>query len=202
MDETELDWAHLPAGVEVVSLWCGLHDAIIHQITSNRAERTLTIEIESGHIQKHHGLGDEYRFLWSFERVRSVRADNIRDWPERCPEIVLGLVGEERSQAISEWHEWSRRESVSWSEVETAFLDDDVIYDVYSVLVAADEDTVAVKVQGNLDGEYYELIIQAGSAVFIGSDGIEYNSLELDAMGEAYWDAFASRRKVIKGVAD
>ena len=77
----ELDWTHLPHGVEAINLWSWLHDAMLEECESDPLARTLTLQIDSAHIREHRGLEEESRFVLMFRGVKSVRGVRSLIWP-------------------------------------------------------------------------------------------------------------------------
>src|SRR5687768_16664933 len=99
----EVDWVHLPAGVEPRSLWSCLHDTELTAASSDIWNRSLVLEFNVLHLLEHHRLPDDLRFRFCLSEVRAVRAAAFV-YPEPPP--PNGVAGDCTSRV--------RDESVSW----------------------------------------------------------------------------------------
>lgn len=192
MSEAPLDWLHLPADMQAVSLWDCLHDAELASIQSDLLARTLTLEFDIYHLRSFHNLAEDVRFIWRFERVMSVRASSYTIWPGEIPD-VSGLATEKQNELVAEYQQKWREQSISWDELENSLMDEEVTFDVVNAELATNASSVALRLQGHLHDAYSELFIRAESCFLVRSDSEQITLHEFIQSGEEYWAAFASR---------
>jgi hypothetical protein len=68
------DWPGLPADAELVSLWAPLHDASLVEVKVHFESQAATLVVESSHLNRHHGFGEQYRFRIVLEGVSDLSA--------------------------------------------------------------------------------------------------------------------------------
>lgn len=193
-DAATLDWVHLPAGVEPMSLWEPLHDGEIRALRSDLLERSVTLEIDVYHLRRSHDLGEDFRFLLRLGGVRSVRATRHAFWPGGFT-MPDGTPYEEQRRLVAEYHAKGREHSVDWATLETALEDPERFLDISHAELTAGAGTVALRLQCMLDGdEWHDLYLYAESLEVAGSDGRALTLEEFLRLGHDYWEAFSRRR--------
>lgn len=196
----ELDWVHLPPGVEPESLWDCLHDSYLIRSRSNLWERTVTLDFRSYHLQEHFELPEDWEFQFRFEQVAAVRVFTYQTpkHPEREAIEVSGraLTHEEDYRLSVEAHERDRLETASWSSFELALVDEDTSFDVLNAEYVQREDgALTLRLGGMLHGSnWHQLVIRAGNLTVLRSDRESFSLEELLTMGETYLEDFSRRR--------
>lgn len=190
-----IDWAHLPVGAEADTLGPALHRAELRALTSDRLARTVTLTFDVAHLRRWLGLPEDTRFVLTLESVQSVRALEFRHWPGPRPDTAAPSP-EEESQRFAAYVAQGRSESCAWSEVEPAIAAQGL--EVFDAVLARGEDEVALKLQGRLiaDDRWLNLFLHAGRLEVTRSDGVAFGLAQLEALGEAYWEALAERGEV------
>ena len=190
----ELDWTHLPEGVETVDLWSWLHDAMLEECESDPLARTLTLQIDSAHIRKHRKLEEETRFVLMFRGVTAVRGVRSLIWPG---EFVRpdGISREDESDLVAEYQTKWRTETVSWPDVEEQIAEGGL--DISDASFARGDEQVAIMLGGQNraapDGYANWLEIQiAAQALEVGlTSGEALTVDEALQWGDTYWDEWS-----------
>ena len=194
----ELDWTHLPCGVETIDLWDWLHDAMLEECESDPLARTLTLQIDSAHIRKHRELEKETRFVLMFRGVTSVRGVRSLIWPGEY--VPPDGISREDDSDVAEYQAMWRSESVSWPDVEERIAKGGL--DISGASLARGDEQVAIELGGQNkaapDGYATWLEIQiAAQALEVGLTSGE--SLTVDEAlqwGETFWDELSKRAPV------
>ena len=184
------DWINLPEGAPTLSLWDTLHDGDLLTVESDLLARTVTLRFDVGYVRDFHHLPEQTRFVLKCEGVQSVRALGGEPWPGGCS-IPQGISRSEQESLIAEYHrKW--RESQSWADFERLTADG---LEVSNALMSRGFGTFALQFGLLVAGDsYVEAYIRGESIEFyVGEKQLAVE--EFVALGEAYWDAFAKRRK-------
>jgi hypothetical protein len=91
----------------------------------------------------------------------------------------------------------SNRESLSWSELESAITTEckQVIDIADATMATAADNSIALRISGLLNyTEFRELFLRAERLTLSKGDGLDLGIAGLLKMGEAYWDAFERRK--------
>lgn len=198
----ELDWVHLPPGVEPESLWACLHDSYLIRSRSNLWERTVTLDFRSYHLQAHFELPEDWEFQFRFEQVAAVRVFTYQSPTHPESEAIEAsgreLTHEEHYRLATEANAHGRQETASWSSFELALADEDTSFDVLDAEYVRQEDaTITLRLGGMLDSsDWHQLVIRAGNLTVLRNDQESFSLEELITMGEAYWEDFSRRRPV------
>lgn len=196
MDSAEqlvVDWVNLPRGVTELSLWSTLHDGDLIAIESDLLARTLTLRFDVGYIKEFHMLPEDTRFVVIIGGVQSVRSFSGVPWPGGCS-IPTGTPYEQQQSIVAEYQSKWREESLSWVDFERLVNDG---LEVSSAVLGLSSDAVALRLGLLVAGEpYYVEAFVRGSGItfFIGERQIRPE--EFVELGEAYWEAFANKRKI------
>jgi hypothetical protein len=188
------DWVDLPSGMKTVSLWHSLHDGEVCAIYSNLLERTLRIEFDVLYLREFHELPDNMKFILEFHGTRSVGVMKYAVWPGEFS-VPEGVSRDEESRLITEYRSKWREESESWSAFESSVAQGDQFAEVSDATLAVGDGAGVALTLGILktDGSYREAFVRAESLLLLRSDGQQLDLEEFVKLGQAYWDAFATR---------
>ena len=192
-----VDWANLPAGTSVESLWEGLHEAQIISIQSNLLERTVTLQVEIENLRIFHQWPLDMHFVFRLEGVQSARVVKYSIWPGPFS-VPPGVSKEEQERLVAEYQAKWREESLSWTELEKAMgAEDKQVIDIADAGLATEKDGgVALRISGLLNyTAYHELFLRAEKLTISRTDVGEVSVEELLKLGEAYWDALEQHEK-------
>jgi hypothetical protein len=182
--------------VEVIGLWPCVHDGELLSLSSDLVERTVMLSLRLFYINSFHNLGENATFAFLLTAVSSARAMRHRQWPGEYP-ISSELPWEEQNRLRHKLYARGRMESIAWSEFEN--------------LVASDEGEIMNGSLTNLSAKEQSLMFEIYFRT-PGREGYLYMTLEFEklsvlsdekgpmtieeylALGNAYWEAFASRK--------
>lgn len=190
-EKSIVDWVNFPDGITTLSLWDTLHDGVLISIESDLFARTVTLRFVVGYVSDFHHLSEQTRFVIVINGVRSVRSLKSVPWPGGCS-IPQGMPSAQQDALITEYHRKWRQESQSWSDFETSVSDG---LEVSNAILGRSTDVVALQL-GLLmaNGSYIEAYIRGENITFhIGERPVTPE--EFVRFGEAYWEAFAGKRK-------
>jgi hypothetical protein len=192
-----LDWVNLPKGAHTESLWASLHDAEIVSIQSNLLERTVVLGLEASHLCKFHDLPTDLQFSFRLTGVQSARVVRYVCWPGEL-KIPRGASREEESHLVAAYQDKCREESVSWTQFQTSISQDKhMVLEISSATLASGEGKQFALGLSAHDSYNvcYELFLRADGLNVLRSDGEPLGLGQFKRLGEAYWDAFSSRKK-------
>ena len=192
-----MDWANLPAGISVESLWEGLHEAQIIFIQSNLLERTVTLHVEIENLRIFHQWPLDMHFVFRLDGVQSARVLKYSIWPGPFA-VPPGVSKEEQERLVAEYQTKWREESLSWTELEKAMAaEDKQVIDISDAGLATEKDgAVALRISGLLNyTAYHEIFLRAEKLTISRTDAGEISVEELLKLGEAYWDALERHEK-------
>jgi hypothetical protein len=201
----ELDWIHLPQGVEPASLWDCLHDAALRAIRSDPWQRSVMLEFDVFYIREHHHLPDNCLFEFYFTDIRSVRAitysypdpPKLNGMSIPAPPAIVGMRVEDKLRLKGEYVQKGRYETVTWGEFEKALADAE--FEVHDAEIVQGEEVVTLRLWGMLGGEdWHQLVLRASRLSVHRSDDVAFSLDDLIALGNAYWEAFSQRREELK----
>ena len=192
-----VDWANLPGGISVESLWEGLHEAQIVSIQSNLLERTVTLRVEIENLRIFHEWPLDMHFVFRLDGVQSARVVKYSIWPGPFS-VPPGVSKEEQERLVAEYQAKWREESLSWTELEKAMAaEDKQVIDISDAGLATEKDgAVALRISGLLNyTAYHEILLRAEKLTISRTDAGEVSVEELLKLGEAYWDALEQHEK-------
>jgi hypothetical protein len=186
-----VDWVNFPEGIPTFSLWDTLHDGDLLAIESDLVARTVTLRFDVDYVRDFHRLPEQTQFVIVVNGVRSVRSLRSVPWPGGCP-IPQGMANAQQETLIAEYHRKWREESQSWADFERLTSDG---LEVSNATLGRSSDVAALRLGLLVAGDsYVEAYIRGeGIAFYIGERPVTPE--EFVAVGEAYWDAFAEKRK-------
>jgi hypothetical protein len=186
-----IDWVNLPESTSSFSLWDALHDGDVLAIESDLLARSVTMRFDVGYVRKFYQLSEQTQFVMAVRGVQSVRSLRSVPWPGEFS-IPQGVSREQESVLISEYQRKWREESQSWSALERLTTDG---LEVSNATLIRGSNVVALRlVLLVADGAYVEAYIRGDRIdYYIGEKQVTLD--EFVALGEAYWQAFASGRK-------
>ena len=197
-----VDWLNLPSGVNALSLWDSLHDAIIVSIRSDLLSRSMAMTFEVEHLRTFHNFGEGFRFILQLDGVQSARVLRYVIWPGGCS-IPDRLSREEEHQLVAEYQSKWREESATWSDFESQITrENEQVFDISDAALAiSPSGPAAVRLCGHLNyATYHEVFVRSETPRILGSDGKEFGIEEFRGLGEAYWEAFSRRAESRKSV--
>ena len=187
------DWVHLPAGVQIESLWATLHDARLYFVGSDKMARTATLRFEIFY------LDDDVTVTFSLEEVTSLRVTRAAVWPGKY-ERPEGTSRSEESRLVAEYQSKWREESVGWGEFEALpgisnidASDHEKDYlDISNADLVQSGAEVTLHLQGHLQSAdlWHELFLRGSSLHVISSDHSILSLEHLTELGQAWWDGF------------
>ncbi len=189
------DWVNLPQGAAIVSLWDCLHDGRLVSLSSNLAERTVSLSCQIEHLRSFHELPEGVQFVLTLEDVQSARVVRSAIWPGGCS-VPDGVSREEESRIIAEYQAKWREESASWNEFETAVNREDggVFYILDAALATSRDGILAIRIDGQLGSgprnnyaAYHEFFVRAARLEISTSDGKRFELKDFLRLGEIYW---------------
>jgi hypothetical protein len=191
-----LDWVNLPPRAILRSLWDCLHDAELRGIGSNLLDRSLTLRFWSFYISEFHGFPKELQFAFQLDGVQSARAFHWQLWPGGCS-VPEGASRDEEKRLVADYRAKWREDSCSWPEVESRLSREKHAPDVMDASFASGENNeIAIHLGVMLaDGEYFNLFVRAERLSVSRSDGEPIDLEGFINLEEAYWEAYAARRK-------
>jgi hypothetical protein len=192
-DQSIIDWVNFPEGVPTFSLWETLHDGDLLAIESDLLARTVTMRFDVGYVRDFHHLPEHTQFVIVVKGVQSVRSVRSVPWPGGCS-IPPGTPNAQQSTLIAEYHRKWREESQSWNDFER-LTSDPFGLEVSIATLARGADVVALHF-GLLAARdsYVEAYIRGEDITFYIGETLATPE-EFVALGEAYWEAFASKNK-------
>ena len=192
-----VDWANLPAGISVESLWEGLHEAQIISIQSNLLERTVMLHVEIENLRIFHQWPLDMHFVFRLDGVQSARLVKYSIWPGPFA-VPAGVSKEEQERLVAEYQAKWREESLSWSDLEKAVTaEHKQVIDISDAGLATEKDgTVALRISGLLNyTAYHEIFLRAEKLTISRTDAGKVSVAELLKLGKAYWDALEQHEK-------
>ena len=188
------DWVNAPAGAQTIILWDSVHDGELRTIKSDLLARTVAVEFAVPYLFSFHGLPDNLAFTFLLHSVESVRAFRHSLWPGGC-EIPDGSSYEEQQRLEAEYRRKWREESESWDKFERAVAEDDEAELTDGDLLHGPNGGVALRLGVQMgNGEWYEVFLRAEALTISRSDQERLEFDEFLELGNAYWEAFASRK--------
>jgi hypothetical protein len=190
-EQAIVDWVNFPPDIPTFSLWDTLHDGDLLAIESDLLTRTVTLRFDVDYVRDFHHLPEHTQFVIVVKGVQSARSVRSVPWPGGCS-IPPGTPNDQQEILIAEYHRKWRGESQSWSDFERLTNDG---LEVSNATLGRGSDVVALQL-GLLvaSDSYVEAYIRGeGITFYIGERRVTPE--EFVAVGEAYWEAFASKRK-------
>jgi hypothetical protein len=186
-----VDWVNFPEGIPTFSLWDTLHDGDLLAIESDLLACTVTLRFDVRYVRDFHHLPEPTQFVIVVNGVRSVRSFRTVSWPGGYT-IPQGMSRAQQEAAIAEYQRKCREESQSWADLERLISDG---LEVSNATLGRGSDVVALQLGLLVGGDSYvdAYIRGEGITFYIGEKQVTPE--EFVALGEAYWEAFASRRK-------
>jgi hypothetical protein len=193
-EQLAADWTHLPNGTETVNLWDCLHDGSLVHIASDLMERTVLLRFDVDYVRDFNKLPKGLTFEFLLLGVQSVRSLRCSRWPGPC-EVHAGMPKEEQSRRVAEYQAKWREESDDWNTFETAANNADSPEVLDATLVQGGRGTTLRLGLLMADDSYRNVFLRADSLGIRTSDGRQFTVAEYLALGEAYWKAFAERKR-------
>ncbi len=191
-----VDWASLPADIEVRSLWTTLHDADLVACVSSRLERTIRLSFDLSHLVEGEG---ELPCEVLLRDVTSARATVSVPWPGECGN-TKGLSRAEESRVIAEYQAKWREESLGWDDFEAA-INGGSLWTLDAEL-ATGPGSQALKLEGTLEREGHEDryggVTIAFASFEITVEGATTTLDAFDRLGAAHWEAFRAGRRALR----
>jgi hypothetical protein len=186
-----VDWVNFPEGIPTFSLWDTLHDGDLLAIESDLLACTVTLRFDVRYVRDFHHLPEPTRFVVVVNGVRSVRSFRTVSWPDGYT-IPQGMSRAQQDAVIAEYQRKCREESQSWADMERLISDG---WEVSNATLGRGSDVVALQLGLLVGGDSFvdAFIRGEGITFYIGERQVTPE--EFVALGEAYWEAFASRRK-------
>ena len=186
-----VDWVNFPQNIPTISLWDALHDGDLLAIESDLLACTVTLRFDVPYVRDFHHLPEQTQFVIVVSGVRSVRSFVSVPWPGGYT-IRQGMPRAQQEAAIAEYQRKCREESQSWADFERLISDG---LEVSNAMLGRGSDVVALRLGLLVGGDSYvdAYIRGEGITFYIGEKQVTPE--EFVALGEAYWEAFASRRK-------
>lgn len=186
-------WVNLPGDAVETSLWTTLHDGKLIAVESDLFARTLTLRFKVDYVNEFHKLPEDTRFVIVISSVKSVRSFCWAPWPGEFS-IPAGTPYEEQRSMVDEYQSKGREESLRWADFERMVQDD---LEVSHAVLAQRDDGVALRMELLICGDSYVEAIVRGEKIRFSIEHRELTPEEFVGLGDAYWEAFARRRKVL-----
>ena len=185
-DELQVDWTHLPNGVEEVSLWRCLHDGFLLACESDEETRNVRLTFRVKHLVE----DDEVTFFFYIKEVSSARASLVFR-PRRPFEENSNTSPEERTLLVEKYQRKFQERSVAWSEFESFLPTDNM--DISDAGVAMKEGAVTLRLEGFMDGEnindlYCTIFVRGVELSVSRSDQDTFSLSDFIALGNEYWE--------------
>jgi hypothetical protein len=190
-EKAVVDWVNFPEAVPTLSLWDTLHDGDLLAIESDLLACTVTLRFDVHYVRDFHHLPEPTRFVLVVNGVRSVRSFRTVSWPGGYT-IPQEMPRAQQEAAVAEYQRKCREESQSWADMERLISDG---LEVSNATLGRGSDAVALQLGLLVGGnDYVEAYVRGeGITFYIGEKQV--TTEEFVALGEAYWESFASRRK-------
>jgi hypothetical protein len=188
---------NLPKGVKTDSLWPALHDAELVSVRSNLLARTVVLTFEIAHVRKFHKLPKDLQFRIHLAGVQSARVVRYAIWPGEF-KVPAGASRAQEARLVTQYQDKCREESASWNEFEAAISPEkQMVLEISNAILAGGPPNQMSLLLNGRDGHhvYYELTLRAERVEFQRSDGESIEMAKFVKLGEAYWEAFSSKRK-------
>jgi hypothetical protein len=197
----ELYWTRLPPNSETHSLWDCLHDGSLLACTSDLLNRSVCLEVEVSHLVEKE---EDVRFLIHLDAVTSVEATVAILWPGEF-RVTEGLDDAEGRRQVTEYWAKGREQSFGWNEFEISLPTDPL--NVTDATLVRSDDRAALQIVGYQDGEtiddrFCTVVIRFSGISASRSDGKPFSLDQLEALGHAYWEAFAERGRRLSPASD
>jgi len=114
-DRPEVDWTHLPPGLEAVPPWSSLLEGVLLSCVSDPRARTVTLAVRLADPE----TDDEVSLRLTLDEVRSARA-TVSVPPPDGPARPAPRSTAEVSRSIAAYRASWREESIAWSDFEAA----------------------------------------------------------------------------------
>ena len=186
-----VDWVNLPEGVTELSLWSTLHDGDLTAIESDPLARSLTLRFDVGYVRNFHNLSEETRFVVIVSRVQPVRSFSSVPWPGGCS-IPVETPYEQQQAIVAEDQSKWREESLSWADFERLTNNG---LEVSSATLGQGSNGVALRLGLFVGGDSYVEAYIRGEEITFSIGDRQLTPEEFVEVGEAYWEAFAKKRK-------
>ena len=185
-----VDWINLPEDTPTFSLWDTLHDGDLLAIQSDLLARTVTLRFDVDYVRDFHQLPEQTRFGIVVSGVQSVRSLRSVQWRGGCS-IPQGTPNDQQSTLIAEYHRKGREESQSWNDFEHLTKDG---LEVSNATLGRGPNVVALQLGLMVRHDSYAKAYMRGEeiAFYIGDKQVTLE--EFVKIGEAYWEAFATKR--------
>lgn len=188
--DASVDWDMPPEDAEVLGLASALHDARVIALSCDRAACTSRLVIDPMHVRFAGKWDPAVRVILTIEGVRAVRAQTWIGPPEW--KATVPATHDEAAALKENWRRGGRYESVAWGAIEEAIGSGP--FDVTDAFLARDATGVALRMEGTLAGEFYDLVI-AGHRLHVSrSDGKPFDLDGWIALGDAFWQALEATR--------
>ena len=184
-------WVHLPVCAGELSLRISLHDGDLIAIESNLFTRTLTLRFDVGYVRDFHKLPEDIRLVITVSGVASVRSFRGVPWPGGCS-IPDGTPYEQQQAIVAEYQSKWREESLSWPDFETLVNHG---MEVSSAALGSTSDAVAMRLGLLVGGDSYVEAFVRGEGINFAIGERQLTPKEFVELGEAYWEAFARKRR-------
>ena len=190
-----LDWLHLPEGARTTSLWESLHDGNLLGLTTDLLERSIRLEFDVPYIRDFHQLPVSLKFVLVLDGVESARIDRSVMWPGDSP-IPEGASFEEQRRLVRDYRSKWRTESSSWNAFESELASGTIDVEVSDATLAERNGRefaleMIIKID---DATFHTVNFRMERFTVLRSDGEDFSLDKFLALGEDYWQAFASRR--------
>lgn len=186
-----VDWDLPPEDAEVVGLASPLHDARVIALSCDRAACTARLVVDPMHVRFAGQWDPAVRVIMLIEGVRAVRAQTWigpAEWKASVPE-----TRDEAAALKEHWRRGGRYESVAWATIEDGIAKGP--FDVSDAFLARDTTGVALRMEGMLAGEFYDLVIAGQRLQVSRSDGAPFDLEAWIALGDAFWQALEASRQ-------
>ncbi len=186
-----IDWVNFPAGIPTFSLWDTLHDGDLLAIESDLLARTVTLRFDVAYVRDFHHLPEQTRFIITVDGVQSARLIRSIPWPGKFS-VPRGVSREQEATLIADYHRKWREESQSWSDLERLTSDG---LEVSDATLGRGPGVVALQLVLMVANESHIEACVRGEAIAFHIGETQSTQEEFVALGEAYWNAFAKKRK-------
>jgi hypothetical protein len=191
-ERRQIDWVHLPIGIEETSMWVCLHDGELKSCRSNLLDSSVELNFFVKHLINEEAKKESVSFLIKIDGVNSVRAVGHFLPLDKSAEST-DLNREDGQQRNAEYYRNWREESLNWREVEAALLTDPL--QIMDARLVSDGDQATLRLGGFLDGEkfhdiYTDVFIRGKGLSVSRSDGIDFSFDAFLELGKLYWESF------------
>src|SRR5262249_39637943 len=129
--------------------WNSLHDGLLISVMSDRLERTVVMNFDSGHLRERLQAADDMTFVVRFDGVQSVRAARCTVWPGPPPTIFAGMPHADQQRLVENYQAKWREESIDWDAFESSLAPVCERLDVADARLLRSEETFTLHLQGN-----------------------------------------------------